>query len=525
MEAAFDEGTVLWYWYDAWIAVPVALVVLVAVARMVLSTTWANPSDFVLAIVALAGAAAVGVVALDRVGIRMAIGNPDTFGYISIAGALVALGLSFWPAIRARRAAAAAAGAGAAAQTTLTPGDTDATLVAPGPEGEAETGLTEVVDQATQATQLDASATILGVPPSSEDAATQIMAPPPASATLTVTGGSDAGKSFSLAGEGATVGRTRTQDMVLSDASVSRTHARFKQAGGQFFVEDAGSSAGTLVNGAPAQPDRPLRDGDVIKLGEDELTITITGGAAEGTMATQLGAAPTQVSAPADGTMILDAPGAAGAWLLVRKGGLAGKTFEIRDQVLIGRDPDCAVSITDDSAVSGKHAMVRVTRDGAYLVQDVGSRNGTKVGTEVLGGLPLKEGSTLKLGTTELTFSEVSGAPEAAPSSGATMIISEAETKGVLLVKSGPAAGASIALPDGDIVIGRDPGAGGATLNDPAVSGRHALVRRDREAYVIYDLGSQNGTTVDGSPMPSKELKGGEAIVVGQTELQFVTGS
>ena len=105
------------------------------------------------------------------------------------------------------------------------------------------------------------------------------------------------------------------------------------------------------------------------------------------------------------------------------------------------------------------------------------------------------------------------------------MIISEAETKGVLLVKSGPAAGTSIALPDGDIVIGRDPGAGGATLNDPAVSGRHALVRRDQEAYVIYDLGSQNGTTVDGSPMPSKELKGGEAIVVGQTELQFVTGS
>ena len=105
------------------------------------------------------------------------------------------------------------------------------------------------------------------------------------------------------------------------------------------------------------------------------------------------------------------------------------------------------------------------------------------------------------------------------------MIISEAETKGVLLVKSGPAAGTSIALPDGDIVIGRDPGAGGATLNDPAVSGRHALVRRDGEAYVVYDLGSQNGTSVDGSPMPSKELTGGESIVVGETELQFVTGS
>ena len=534
MEAAFEDGTVLWYWYDAWIAVPVALVVLVAVARMVLATTWSNPTDLVLAVVAMAGTAAVVVVALDRVGIRMAIGDAETFGYISIAGAVAALALSFWPALRRRRAVAAAAGADEVTQTTLTPDDTDATLLATETvgDGEAETAVMEAGDEATQVAEADASATILGAPPSSADEATRISAPAAASATLTVTGGGDAGKSFSLSAEPATVGRTRTRDIVLSDASVSRSHARFTQDGGQFFVEDVGSSAGTLVNGAAARSDQPLRDGDVIKLGDDELTIKITGGADEGTMSTQLsaaptevGAGPTQVSAPADGTMILDAPSTAGAWLLVRKGGLAGKTFEIRDQVLIGRDADCAISITDDNAVSGKHAMVRVTRDGAYLVQDIGSRNGTTVGGEVLRGLPLQEGSTVKLGTTELTFTEVSGAPEAPASPGATMIISDAATKGVLLVKSGPAAGTSIALPDGDIVIGREPGAGGAPLNDPAVSGRHALVRRDGDAYVIYDLGSQNGTTVDGSPMPSKELKGGEAIMVGQTELQFVTGS
>ena len=526
MEGAFEDRSVLWYWYDAWIAVPVALIALVAVARMVLGTKWANPSDFVLAVVAIAGTAAVGVVALDRVGIRMAIGNAETFGYISMAGAVVALGLSFWPALRRRRAAAALAGAGDVSQTTLTPDDTDATLLAPGQEGEGgeETALTGAGGQATGATQLDESATVLGAPPSSADAATQLIAPEPASATLTVTGGSDAGKTFSLSTDSSTVGRTRTSDVQLDDASVSRDHARIDRREGQFYIEDVGSSAGTLVNGTPADAAKPLRSGDVIKVGDDELSVAITGGADAGTMATQLSAAPTQVGV-AEGTMILDAPGSAGAWLMVRKGGLAGKTFDVRDRVLIGRDADCDVSITDDGAVSGKHAMVSVTRDAAYVVQDIGSRNGTKVGSDVLGGLPLKEGSTVKLGTTELTFSEVSGAPEAAPSSGATMIISEAETKGVLLVKSGPAAGTSIALPDGDLVIGRDPGAGGATLNDPAVSGRHALVRRDRDAYVVYDLGSQNGTSVDGSPMPSKELKGGESIVVGQTELQFVTGS
>ena len=527
MDGAFNDGTVLWIWYDAWIAVPVALVALVAVARMILATTWANPADFVLAVVAIAGTAAVGVVALDRVGIRMAIGDPETFGYISIAGAVLALGLSFWPALRRRRAAAAG-GAGEVSQTTMTPGDTDATLLAPGQEGDGEAGTAamEAGGQATQATQLDDSATILGAPPASADAATRISAPEPASATLTVTGGSDAGKTFSLSADSSTVGRTRTSDVQLDDASVSRSHARINRREGQFYIEDAGSSAGTLVNGAPADAAKPLRSGDVIKLGDAELSIAVSGGADPGTMATQPSAAATEVAAaPAEGTMILDAPGSAGAWLLVRKGGLAGKTFPVQDRVLIGRDADCAISITDDNAVSGKHAMVRVTRDGAYLVQDIGSRNGTKVGSDTLRGLPLKEGSTVKLGTTELTFSEVSGGAEAAPESGGTMIISGSGTKGVLLVKSGPVAGTSIALPDGDLVIGRDPGAGGATLQNPAVSRRHTLVRRDGEAYVIYDLGSQNGTTVDGTPMPTKELKGGDAIVVGQTELQFVTGS
>ena len=100
MEGAFENGTVLWYWYDAWIAVPVALVVLVAVARMVLATTWANPTDLVLAVVAMAGTAAVGVVALDRGGIRMAIGDPDTFGYIRHVCAGGAPGVRSWRAAR-----------------------------------------------------------------------------------------------------------------------------------------------------------------------------------------------------------------------------------------------------------------------------------------------------------------------------------------------------------------------------------------------------------------------------------------
>lgn len=57
-------------------------------------------------------------------------------------------------------------------------------------------------------------------------------------------------------------------------ARISRRHARITVRGNQFFVEDLGSSNGTLVNGSkrlkPMEP-YPLTNGDVIKIGDTTL--------------------------------------------------------------------------------------------------------------------------------------------------------------------------------------------------------------------------------------------------------------
>lgn len=55
--------------------------------------------------------------------------------------------------------------------------------------------------------------------------------------------------------------------MVLFDPGVSRKHARLFQKDGQVFVEDAGSSNGTRVNGEVIQGARALNNGDSITLG------------------------------------------------------------------------------------------------------------------------------------------------------------------------------------------------------------------------------------------------------------------
>ena len=67
----------------------------------------------------------------------------------------------------------------------------------------------------------------------------------------------------------------------------------------------------------------------------------------------------------------------------------------------------------------------------------------------------------------------------------------------ILLVQGGPNEGSSITLSEGMTMIGRAP------LNDivseePGVSRQHAGIRGDSEGYWLADLGSRNGTFVNG---------------------------
>jgi len=60
-------------------------------------------------------------------------------------------------------------------------------------------------------------------------------------------------------------------------------------------------------------------------------------------------------------------------------------------------------------------------------------------------------------------------------------------------------------------------------LTDPNVSRRHAEVRRDGPAFVISDLGSTNGTRVNGARVNERALQGGDEITLGETTLRFET--
>ncbi|MEP7340288.1 MAG: FHA domain-containing protein [Acidobacteriota bacterium] len=62
------------------------------------------------------------------------------------------------------------------------------------------------------------------------------------------------------------IGRAPDNTICLPDDRVARYHAIIEERGGVFWLNDFGSTGGTLLNDAPVMSERPLRDGDVIML-------------------------------------------------------------------------------------------------------------------------------------------------------------------------------------------------------------------------------------------------------------------
>ena len=70
------------------------------------------------------------------------------------------------------------------------------------------------------------------------------------------------------------------------------------------------------------------------------------------------------------------------------------------------------------------------------------------------------------------------------------------------------------------LVIGRLPECG-VVLADSNVSRRHAELRRAGDSVVLTDLGSTNGTRVNGAPIRERVLVSGDEVSVGSTRLIF----
>jgi hypothetical protein len=85
-----------------------------------------------------------------------------------------------------------------------------------------------------------------------------------------------------------------------------------------------------------------------------------------------------------------------------------------------------------------------------------------------------------------------------------------------LVMRTGPTMGKTYGLEKSEIAIGRDP-SNDIVINEAEVSRKHARLLLQDEKYVLEDLGSTNGSFINGQRlMGPQELRPGDMILLGE---------
>ncbi|HCH61244.1 MAG: hypothetical protein CL927_10905 [Deltaproteobacteria bacterium] len=206
--------------------------------------------------------------------------------------------------------------------------------------------------------------------------------------------------------------------------------------------------------------------------------------------------------------------------------------------------------LLDDPLVSGTHAQLVFRNDG-WVVQDLGSTNGTMIDGRLVRDAQLRPGAELAIGSHRLVLfvgleqeerelqSPESTADiawlmdeelvEQQPTSDSTLPPADVIDQDLRLppglqalveVIAGEDAGTVHRFARGNITIGRK--SGEVPLSDIEVSRRHAVIEVfGRRMLFLRDLGSTNGTYHNGRRISVARLRTGDTIGIGRSVLKL----
>ena len=93
-----------------------------------------------------------------------------------------------------------------------------------------------------------------------------------------------------------------------------------------------------------------------------------------------------------------------------------------------------------------------------------------------------------------------------------------------IIIEKGNGKGTLFRLHDGINTLGRDAG-NRIRLSDSQISRNHCKIRKIGESLFLTDLGTRNGTSVNGKPVAETALVIGDRIAIGSTVLRIVDES
>ena len=157
-----------------------------------------------------------------------------------------------------------------------------------------------------------------------------------------------------------TIGRTNENDVVLNTFYISRLHARLIWEKDSFYIEDAKSKLGTLVNGRKISKVK-LKNNDEIQLGSTRITFMEPGTDDKEAADKDL----TSIYVPESMFMLTTKS---------EDGKIKQHNLSL-EELTIGRAPTNDV-LLEDKRVSRRHARIYEEK-GKVFIEDVGSNNGT----------------------------------------------------------------------------------------------------------------------------------------------------
>ncbi len=310
-------------------------------------------------------------------------------------------------------------------------------------------------------------------------------------ATLTVTSSSGV-RGYPIEGT-LTIGRAPDNEVILESLDVSRHHASLMPGSSGLVFLDLGSANGSKVNGREVEPRVPIavRPGDSITVADVALVLGDSGVAAAGSGpgATIVAGASAAPAAPPGATVVAPPPSA--RLEITTRAGSREVNLE-GSEVAVGRETDNQIVIPED-VVSRHHFVLRRTGD-TYTATDLGATNGISVGGVRVQSHVLRDGDVLTIGDgVALRFRLAAAIPAV---EGEQPQDQEVRLAGRQTITIGRAASCDL------------------QLTHPTISQRHAQLSMTSGQRLIQDLGSTNGTFVNGV-----RLARGESRVLAPTDV------
>lgn len=203
--------------------------------------------------------------------------------------------------------------------------------------------------------------------------------------------------------------------------------------------------------------------------------------------------------------------------LIMLSGDQQGREYLLQSRVTsVGRAINNDIVIADRQ--TSRHHLQIIQENNGYVVIDTASANGFYVNDLQVSRAPLRHGDVIGIGSVKMAFvlsAEVFRPPQVETAPVQVKLDNNAVSQLLTIdLRARPVT-----------AIGREPGANEVVLDSPQVSRRHLQIFRQKDAFVVRDLDSTNGTFCNGQPISGDSvLNDGDLLNIGPYRFLFARG-